>query len=523
MHPSYTGSYVRLATISRDVGALEHSNEWLKHALKVSNDNSELLSLIGHFWLESGEYEMSQKIYERLLNEGQSFMVPYAQISLGNIYFANVKNCPPERRGNLLKYAVMFYKKALKSDNSNVFAASGIGCVLAETGQVDKAKDVFQRVRECSNDAITSTFLNLAHVLLAKGSHAPAISMYQNYLKRDSSSGVDVCTFIAHAYFNWAKFSESSSSMAEADKMDERYNKALEWLEKARLADPASHDTKFNLALTRMDFAVGVMSKSSKGLKRTLKDVEAAVENLNISREAFSVLSKVEKSKGDHFPVRSCEDYAQYCEERIEECEAHVTFEKEREDYESKKREQQVADARELEISNRIKKLEEEGRLAREEEEMHKLAMTFDHKAKELSEIMKQKEQTQSASKKRKANDDYDRVNDFSDDEGPVAGDIVDGGGARNASGGSAPSGDLLFGPDSDSSDDEAAAIPVATDEESKEEPKPKSTVAALFDSDSDDDDDDDEGGNDDSAEAGNKEDSPPKRRKMVIDEEEDE
>ncbi|GMI35724.1 hypothetical protein TrRE_jg2878 [Triparma retinervis] len=56
--PAYTGSYVRPATIARDMGSIKQCAEWLKQALEVSTEvstyNTELL-------------------YERLLDEGQSF------------------------------------------------------------------------------------------------------------------------------------------------------------------------------------------------------------------------------------------------------------------------------------------------------------------------------------------------------------------------------------------------------------------------------------------------------------------
>ena len=58
--------------------------------------------------------------------------------------------------------------QTLKGDITNVYAANGIGCVLASQGQIAEAKDVFMLVREASLD-IVDPWLNLAHIYVTQG------------------------------------------------------------------------------------------------------------------------------------------------------------------------------------------------------------------------------------------------------------------------------------------------------------------------------------------------------------------
>lgn len=39
------------------------------------------------------------------------------------------------------------YKRVLKEQPSNMYAAHGLGCVLAELGHLEEAKEVFSRVQ----------------------------------------------------------------------------------------------------------------------------------------------------------------------------------------------------------------------------------------------------------------------------------------------------------------------------------------------------------------------------------------
>lgn len=78
----------------------------------------------------------------------------------------------------------------LQQQPSNTYAAHGLGCVLAEQGRFDQAKEVFDQVREAA--AANSTFempdvwINSAHVLLAQGHFQNAIKLVSGGLMNSS-------------------------------------------------------------------------------------------------------------------------------------------------------------------------------------------------------------------------------------------------------------------------------------------------------------------------------------------------
>jgi len=179
LHPNYVNSYLRLACIAKDNGLLKVCSDWLSQAIKVAPTNPEILSLIGNAYMDGKDWEGAQSAFELVLGDKEgNAMNAYSKIALGNIYFSNIKN--PGKYARNLKYAAGYYKQVLANDDKNLYAANGIGCVLAEKGELLKAKDIFNRVRECSGDTIGCVLVNLAHVYIAQGKHSEAIKMYEN-------------------------------------------------------------------------------------------------------------------------------------------------------------------------------------------------------------------------------------------------------------------------------------------------------------------------------------------------------
>jgi RNA polymerase-associated protein CTR9 len=151
--------------------------------VKVAPGNPEVLTLVGNLHLSLCDWEPAQRVFDQLLSQKVPNVDAYSQLSLGNIYFANLRTVP-EKYAKHLQYAADFYKRILAKDNKNAYAANGIGTVLAERGDLFKAKEVFNRVREVSGDTIADAHLNLGHIYLAQKKHPEALAMYQSYMKR---------------------------------------------------------------------------------------------------------------------------------------------------------------------------------------------------------------------------------------------------------------------------------------------------------------------------------------------------
>jgi RNA polymerase-associated protein CTR9 len=50
------------------------------------------------------------------------------------------------RAEKYLKRALEYYSRVLQRNSSNIYAASGIGCVLAEQGKLEAAQKIFTQV-----------------------------------------------------------------------------------------------------------------------------------------------------------------------------------------------------------------------------------------------------------------------------------------------------------------------------------------------------------------------------------------
>jgi tetratricopeptide (TPR) repeat protein len=161
-NPSYVNSYLRLACIARDCGCLTECAEWLKISATVAPGNPEVLTLIGNLHLSLCDWAPAQNVFDGLLAKKVPNVEAYAMLSLGNIYFNNL-HISPKRYAKHLQYASDYYKRILQKDTSNAYAANGLGAVLAEKGELFKAKEVFNRVREVQEN-IADALLNLGHI-----------------------------------------------------------------------------------------------------------------------------------------------------------------------------------------------------------------------------------------------------------------------------------------------------------------------------------------------------------------------
>lgn len=65
----------------------------------------------------------------------------------------------------------------LKKEPRNIYAAHGIGCILALEGRLAEAKDVFVSVREAESE-IPEPWVNLAHVYLEQKNYVNAVKLY---------------------------------------------------------------------------------------------------------------------------------------------------------------------------------------------------------------------------------------------------------------------------------------------------------------------------------------------------------
>lgn len=78
-------------------------------------------------------------------------------------------------------------KQVLRNDPKNIWAANGIGAVLAHKGCVNEARDIFAQVREATAE-FCDVWLNIAHIYVEQKQFVSAIQMVSLWLMFDAST-----------------------------------------------------------------------------------------------------------------------------------------------------------------------------------------------------------------------------------------------------------------------------------------------------------------------------------------------
>ena len=379
-NPSYVNSYLRLACIARDCGCLNECAEWLKIAATTAPGNPEVLTLIGNLHLSLCDWQPAQNVFDGLLAKKVPNVEAYAMLSLGNIYFANI-HVSPKRYPKHLQYASDYYKRILSKDSSNAYAANGLGTVLAEKGELFKAKEVFNRVREVQ-DNIADALLNLGHIYLAQKKHPEALQMYSSYMKRTEDGTVpitsksraddlaDVELYIAFAYFDWARHTELFNNIKAAP-ADERYQKAMEHLQQALSRNPKKEVIlRYNLCMTKLQAGNCILQKLTRNIRRTANEVENALNGLEESLVQVEALIE-EKTGGKKIaiPTSTLNDFVSHCKANIASAKSHLADERKREEEATTERELQrlASEAQRKEEALRLELQKEEERRKQEE------------------------------------------------------------------------------------------------------------------------------------------------------------
>lgn len=284
VHPSYLDCHIRLALIARSRGDFSTVHKHLQEVIakgsaaanSVGGATSATVSsaaasavvtalvLQGNLAERDGQRSLAREKYLAALKEPGFAEDPYALLSIANMDFQEIYRLRPEdaavtkdekyrsgkhhsasenTRDTILRKAFDEYKSVLKRYPTNVYAANGLGSVLAEQGRLEHAKEVFGLVREAAQEC-SPVYLNLAHTQVALGAHDAAIQMYSHVLRKfgggsgsggqtnggttDGSVGsvsvitgtpedqVKVLTLMARAQVDARRFQDACSSLVRA-------------------------------------------------------------------------------------------------------------------------------------------------------------------------------------------------------------------------------------------------------------------------------------------------------------------
>ncbi|XP_076879745.1 RNA polymerase-associated protein CTR9 homolog [Brachyhypopomus gauderio] len=404
-HPNYVDCYLRLGAMARDKGNFYEASDWFKEALQINQDHPDAWSLIGNLHLAKQEWGPGQKKFERILKQPSTQNDTYSMLALGNVWLQTLHQPTRDREKEKRHQdrALAIYKQVLRNDSKNLYAANGIGAVLAHKGYFREARDVFAQVREATAD-ISDVWLNLAHIYVEQKQYISAVQMYENCLKKFyKHQNTEVLLYLARALFKCGKLQECKQMLL-----------------RARHVAPSDTVLMFNVALVLQRLATLVL----KDEKSNLKAVLSAVKELELAHRYFSYLSKA----GDkmRFDLALAASEARQCSDLLSQAQYHVARARKQDEEEKELRAKQD---QEREVLRQQLLREQEEKKVREAEEQKKLLeqrAQYVEKTKSLlnfTDEMKEaaKEKKKGSSGRRKKGGEYDDfVNDDSDEELPI-------------------------------------------------------------------------------------------------------
>ncbi|XP_006642561.2 RNA polymerase-associated protein CTR9 homolog [Lepisosteus oculatus] len=405
-HPNYVDCYLRLGAMARDKGNFYEASDWFKEALQINQDHPDAWSLIGNLHLAKQEWGPGQKKFERILKQVSTQNDTYSMLALANVWLQTLHQPTKDREKEKRHQdrALAIYKQVLRNDAKNLYAANGIGAVLAHKGYFREARDVFAQVREATAE-ISDVWLNLAHIYVEQKQYISAVQMYENCLKKFyKHQNTEVLLYLARALFKCGKLQECKQTLL-----------------KARHVAPNDTVLMFNVALVLQRLATLVL----KDEKSNLKAVLSAVKELELAHRYFSYLSKA----GDkmRFDLALALTEARQCSDLLSQAQYHVARARKQDEEE---RELRAKQEQEREVLRQQLLKEQEEKRNKEAEEQKKLLeqrAQFVEKTKSLltfadggKETVKEKKKGGGGRRSKKGNDFDEFVNDDSDEELPV-------------------------------------------------------------------------------------------------------
>ncbi|XP_070619280.1 RNA polymerase-associated protein CTR9 homolog [Erythrolamprus reginae] len=405
-HPNYVDCYLRLGAMARDKGNFYEASDWFKEALQINQDHPDAWSLIGNLHLAKQEWGPGQKKFERILKQPSTQNDTYSMLALGNVWLQTLHQPTRDREKEKRHQdrALAIYKQVLRNDPKNLYAANGIGAVLAHKGYFREARDVFAQVREATAD-ISDVWLNLAHIYVEQKQYISAVQMYENCLRKFyKHQNTEVLLYLARALFKCGKLQECKQTLL-----------------KARHVAPSDTVLMFNVALVLQRLATSVL----KDEKSNLKEVLNAVKELELAHRYFSYLSKV----GDkmRFDLALAATEARQCSDLLSQAQYHVARARKQDEEERELRAKQEQE-KEL-LRQKLLKEQEEKRLREIEEQKKLLEQRAQYVEKTKNILMftgevegsKEKKRSGSGRRSRKTGEFDEFVNDDSDEDLPVS------------------------------------------------------------------------------------------------------
>ncbi|KAM3723175.1 RNA polymerase-associated protein [Dirofilaria immitis] len=401
--PNYIDCYMRLGCLARDKGQIYESSVWFKEGMSVNQSHADAWSLIGNLHMSKCEWAPAQKKFEYILKLPDYHDDPYSFVALGNIWLETLSSIhrKKEKDKDYRERALMMYSKALKVHPKNIWAANGIGCILAQKGAIQEARDIFAQVREATAD-FSDVWINIAHVYMEQKQYVAAIQMYDNCIKKfNRYNDVSLLLYLARAHYKAGKFAEC------------RYI-----LEKAICEAPDNMMLKFNHAFVLQKLATQMLRDD----KSSLEMVTGAVDDLRTAATIFEYISRNKDDTMSQARVVSrtaSANEARACYDLLTQAQTYLQRAKicAQDEEEQRQRQRQEEERQALKRQQEQEAKEREEKAKRELEVLKQMRQEYVEKTKEILRLptIVEEKRIRSSGRRRKDREGDEFVNDDSD------------------------------------------------------------------------------------------------------------
>lgn len=404
---NYIDCCLRLGCMKRDQGQIYDASEWFKEALEINSNHADAWSLIGNLHLSKQEWGPGQKKFERILKSESTQNDSYSMLALGNVWLQTLHH-PTRDKDKEKRHqdrALAMFKQVLRNDPKNIFAANGIGAVLAHKGYIREARDIFAQVREATAE-VPDVWINLAHVYMEQRQYISAVQMYENCMRKfKRRREPELLVHLARAYFKCGKLQECKKTLL-----------------RARHVAPQDSSVLYNISCVLKQVGMSALTNEKSDLATVLK----AISELKLAEEYFTHLSK----HGDRmkFDLRQAATEASKCRDLLSQAQ-NIKERAQRQDEEERKlkdeqekEKQQIREKQEEDKRNRLRIQEEKMRAL-----MEQRAQIRDKTKAWIMAEPEERDKKKSSKKKSKVADDL--IDDGSSDSG--GGGNVEGGSKR--------------------------------------------------------------------------------------------
>ncbi|KAJ1371510.1 hypothetical protein KIN20_033475 [Parelaphostrongylus tenuis] len=346
---NYTDCYNRLGCLARDRGQIYESSVWFKEALSVDPKNADSWVLIGNLHMSKHEWGPGRKKFEHVLCRIDIEDV-YSLVSLGNYWMEilfdldGTKADNPGQKRKCMHQALRMFEKALKIEPRNMWAANGIGCVLASKSLWEEALNIFSQIREATSEFYDAC-MNTAHAYTELGQYAVALQMYSSTIKKFSKEqDHEALIYLARAYYKAGRFSDSRHT-----------------LEKAMIEAPDSILLKFNYAFILKLMATEVL----QDVMSSALQLRGAMADLRTTERMLTFISSARNDTcgGSRFVSRTLAgEEARACTDLLKQAQTYLAKAQQKdEEYERQRAKQQAErEALQRKLAQEVEEREQE-------------------------------------------------------------------------------------------------------------------------------------------------------------------